>query len=232
VPRVAGPTYAQDTLYVRPSRRILGAEFGRDELRHVAFAALALTLIFAGAFATSATRGNFSALPSAFVLFLPFAAAAAGPAFLVALIAQKRVAEKQGCTTEFRVLPQWLLISVLFAFLFGFVFAAPGATSRFGNVTRDGAGRMSAAVPLAYTAIGFAALILALAVPGAAVGAPGLLLAFVAQVNGVLAAFSMIPVPGFAGSDIWRWSKLYFAAIMAGAVALYWASLVAVRLTL
>jgi Zn-dependent protease len=209
---------------VRPSRRILGAEFGRDELRHVALASLALATIFEAAFARNTTGAAFGLFPAAFAFFLPLALAAAVPPFVAAMVAQKRVAARQGCTTEFRVLPQWLLISVLFAFLFGFVFAAPGTTARYGTVTRVGAGKMSAAVPLAYTAVGFGALLALMGAPGALTGLAGLALATVARVNGVLAAFSMIPIPGFPGSDIWRWSKPVFGALIAAAAFLYWAS--------
>jgi len=226
VQRLNWPAISPGTLYVRPSRRILGVEFGRNELRHVAFGALALTLIFAGAFARNATGMALNLFPIAFLFFLPIAAVAAVPAFFLAMLAQKRVGEKEGCTTEFRILPQWLAISVLFAFLFGFVFAAPGATTRFGNVTRAGAGKMSAAVPLCYTAIGFGALIALIGASGAIAGFPAILLAFVARVGGVMAAFSMIPVPGFPGADIWRWSKPFFVALIAAAVGLYWGALV------
>ena len=220
--RLRGPEVAPGTLYVRPSRRILGAEFGREELRHVVFGSLALTLIFAGAFARNRTAfgGDF---PATFVAFLPVSAVAAIAPFFLAMVVQKRVAEKQGCTTEFRVLPQWMIVSVLFAFLFGFVFAAPGATSRFGNVTRAGVGKISAAVPMCYIGVGFAALMAALVL--GAPGTVGLLLVFTARTTGVLAAFSMIPVPGFPGADIWRWSKLFFGLLLGSAAALYWLSL-------
>lgn len=224
--RLNWPAISPGTLYVRPSRRIFGVEFGRDELRHVAFGAIALTLIFAGAFARNLTGAVLGFFPYAFAFFLPIAAVAAVPAFVIAMIAQKRVGEKEGCTTEFRILPQWLAISVLFAFLFGFVFAAPGATSRFGSVTRAGAGKMSATVPLCYTAIGFGALLVLLGAAGIIAGYPAVLLAYVARVGGVMAAFSMIPVPGFPGGDIWRWSKPFFVALIAAAVGLYWGALV------
>jgi len=223
------PTVAPGTLYVRPSRRILGAEFGREELRHVAFACAALTLIFAGAFARGA-GASLGSLGAAFLYFLPLAAMASAPAFFLAMVFQKRIALKEGCTTEFRIQPQWLIVSVLFAFLLGFVFAAPGSTTRFGNITRAGAGKMSAAVPLCYVGVGFAAILAmaATAQPGTGLlvsnGPVSVLGILIAQVCALLAAFSLIPVPGFPGADIWRWSKAYFVVIIFGVFALYVAS--------
>jgi hypothetical protein len=209
------------TLYVRPSRRILGAEFGREELRHVLLGGGALGLMFAVSFARLATGSALALLPSAFVFFLPFAMAAAFLPFLLSLILQKRVAEREGCTTEFRIVPQWLGISVLFALLFGFVFAIPGATSRFGNVTRSSAARMSAAVPLAFIAVAGAGLI-GTVVGGASLGLYGyFLFAVLAQVNATMAAFSMLPVPGFPGGDILRSSKPFFAVLL-GLAAFLW----------
>jgi Zn-dependent protease len=211
-------------MYVRPSRRILGAEFGREELRHIAFAAGALTVVFAAAFARTSTALSPDAFPAAFAYFLPLAGAAAAPAFFLALVIQKRVAAREGCTTEFRLLPQMLLISVLFAFLLGFAFAAPGATARFGNVTRTGAGKMSAAVPLSYAALGGAAIIAVVGLGGVLPVLAGAFLLALARISALLAVFAMIPVPGFAGADIWRWSKPFFAVTLAVAAGLYFAS--------
>lgn len=223
------PVVVPGSIYVRPSRRILGADFGRDELRHVVFACIALTVIFAGAFARGA-GASLGGLAFAFLTFIPLAAMAAAPAFFLGMVFQKRIAVKEGCTTEFRIQPQWLLVSVLFAFLFGFVFAAPGTTQRFGNVTRVGAGKMAAAIPLCYLGVGFASIIAMGATVGAGTSiaaAPGpvsLLGIMVAQVCSLLAAFSLIPVPGFPGFDIWRWSKAYFVVVVFAVFALYIAS--------
>ena len=222
--RLNWPAVRPGAIYVRPSRRILGAEFGREELRHIAFAAGALTVVFAGAFARTATALSPDQLPAAFAYFLPLAAAAAAPAFFLAIVIQKRVAAREGCTTEFHILPQMLLISVLFAFLLGFAFAAPGATARFGNVTRSGAGKMSAAIPLSYSATGGAAMMAVVVFGGGLGGLPGAFLLALSRISALLAVFAMIPVPGFAGADIWRWSKPFFAVTLAVAAGLYVAS--------
>jgi Zn-dependent protease len=218
------------TLYVRPSRRIMGAEFGREELRHVLIGGAGLGLMFAISFARLATGSRLDLFPSAFVVSLPFAMVAAFLPFLLSLILQKRVAEREGCTTEFKVMPQWLGISLLFALLFGFVFAIPGATSRFGNVTRTSAARMSAAVPLAFIGVASAGLIGAV-VGGASLGFYGyFLFAVIAQVNATMAAFAMLPVPGFPGGDILRASKPFFALLLGSAAFLWIAASAATRL--
>lgn len=215
--------------------RLAGAEFGRGEIKHAVLAGFALTMIFAAAFARGVSGAWLSSFPAAFLFYLPFALVAGFPSFLLSLILQKRIAKRQGCTTEFRILPQWLAISILFAFLFGFIFAAPGAVSRFGNLTRAGAGKMGAAVPLAFLAVGGAALLLYLAgvasLGGASFGALALLaLGVAAQVNSIMAAFSMIPIPGFAGADVWRWSKALFTLLLVAGVGLYSAATYALPL--
>lgn len=207
--------------FVRPSVSLFGAEFGRQELRHLAGGALALTVIFAASLAGGLRTMASGAFPSLIAIFLPFAFVAAVPSFFLSQLAQKRVARGFGCTTEFRLQGQFLLISVLFAFLFGFVFAAPGVTQRFGPLTRQGTIRMAAAVPLAFLAVAGAA-VLAMALLQPALGTPLWLLAHTTgSVNAIMAAFSLLPVPGLPGADILRGSKTFLAALIVATAAVF-----------
>lgn len=208
-------------LYVRPSVSVLGVEVGRDELRHLAGACLALTLIFAASLAGGLTTMAGGAFPALFALFLPLAFLAAVPSFLLAQLAQKRVARALGCTTEFRLMGQFLLISVLFAFLFRFVFAAPGVTRRFGPITRQGALRMSGAVPLAFIAVAGAAILAMAALDPPPGSYPWLLIHTAASVNAIMAAFALLPAPGLPGADIWRGSKAFMVALVLSTAALF-----------
>lgn len=209
------------TLYVRPSTSILGAEFGREELRHIALACLALSLIFAASLAGGATTMASGDFPRLFAFFLPLAFVAAVPSFFLAQLAQKRVARAFGCTTEFRLQGQFLLISVLFAFLFRFVFAAPGVTQRFGPLTREGMLRMSATVPLAFLAVAGAGVLTMSALAPAPGSYVWFLIHTAASVNSIMAAFSLLPVPGLPGADIWRSSKPFMAALIVATAAVF-----------
>lgn len=202
---------------VRPSWRILGAEFGRDEMRHVLGAALALTVIFAAGF-SNGVRG-LAINPAAIVVLLPLAFVATAPSFVAALVAQKRVGARSGASVRYRLAPQWLAISLLFSVLFGFILAIPGTLERSGWLTRASAGRMAAAAPGVYLAVAALALVLGIALPTAP-GAPFLLL-LVANINAFLAAFSMLPIPGFPGLDIYRWSLAAYTALLGATVALF-----------
>jgi len=105
-------------LYVRPGVGILGADFGREELRHVGAAVLALIVIFAAGFAGGITRFGFV---QTFVAVLPFMLIAAAGPFVFALWVQKRVGARHGCTIEFRVQGQWLFLSLFFAGVLGWI---------------------------------------------------------------------------------------------------------------
>jgi Zn-dependent protease len=206
---------------VRPTVRLLGTEFGRRELREVLIASLSLTVIFAAGLAHG--LGN-PAFFQQLAFFLPPAFLGAVPGFFLALSMQKRVGARAGCTVEFRLSPQWVALSLILAFAAGVAFGVAGGLSRFGNLTRSGAGRMAAAGPLAYMAIGGAALAAALALRATG-QSYGLLTAhIVAQVDAWLALFSMIPVQGFSGHDIYRWSKLFYLALLVAAAGVFFAA--------
>ena len=203
--------------YVRPGVGILGADFGREELRHVGAAAGSLILIFTAGFVGGIARPGFLLN---FVFVLPYMLVAAPGPFLLALWVQKRVGARSGCTIEFRVQSQWLFLSLFFAGVLGWIFAIPGTLLRFGNLTRSAAGKMGLAGPATLIAVAFGARIAAEAVgPGA--GWVAFAFVLVGWVNSLLAIFQSIPLPGFPGYDVWRWSKLSFAIMIAFAVAAF-----------
>ena len=204
-------------LYVRPGVGILGADFGREELRHVGAAVLALVLIFTAGYAGGITRFGF--IPIFLAVFPYMLVAAAGP-FVLALWAQKRVGARHGCTIEFRVQGQWLFLSLFFAGVLGWIFAVPGNLLRFGNLTRAAAGKMGLAGPATLIVVAVGARLAAEAL-GPSAGWPVFALALVGWVNSLLAIFQSIPLPGFPGHDVWRWSKVTFAILMAFAVAAF-----------
>jgi hypothetical protein len=204
--------------YVRPSVRVLGVDYGRKELQDVLLSIGALIAIFACGLAGGITSPGFVGL---LPFLLPISVVACAPTFFLGLHLQKRIGAKTGCTVEFRVEPQWLGISVFFSVLLGFVFAVPGTTQRFGNLTRQTAGRMGLTFPGVFLAAAAAAMGAAyFAAPSIGSGAVVWLVVLV-QITSLLALFQMIPIAGFPGMDLWRWSKAAFIATLSGAVVLF-----------
>ena len=210
-----------EVLYVRPAVRILGVEFGRLELRDLLISSLALTVIFASAFAGGL---RFASFFGQFLLLLPAAFLGAVPGSFVALAMQKRVGARAGCTIEFRLDARWTALSLILAVIAGVAFAITGRLSRFGNLTRSGAGRMGAAGPLAYLAIAGFALMGAVALRSSQGDFLFTTLRVVTQVDAWLAVLSLIPFPYFAGGDIWRWSKAFWVILAVAGAALFFAA--------
>ncbi|MCI4369987.1 MAG: hypothetical protein L3J81_01495, partial [Thermoplasmata archaeon] len=149
-----------------PTRKISTSP---TELMHIAIAFVVLTVdiaIVETGLIHSAAFGGFDA--SAVVAGLGFGAAAAFTGFLAHELAHKVSAERRGFWAEFRMSPTGLVFSLVTA-LFGFLFAAPGATVIGGMGSAPDWGKTSLAGPALNLVEGgvFAAAGLGLsAVPG------------------------------------------------------------------
>ena len=122
-------------------------------------------------------------------------AVAVGSGFLLHELAHKIVAQHYGCFAEFRSDDKMLIVAVVFAFLLGFVFAAPGAVIIFGHLTRKQNGIVSVAGPV--TNIGLSILFLTLSVlTGFKIAVYG------AMINAFLAFFNLLPFGMFDGKKV------------------------------
>jgi Zn-dependent protease len=196
------------------------------ELRHLAIAyavlTLDLSLVLSGGAALLASGAYFAVAEVVLV-----AAAAALTGFIAHEMAHKVSAQRRGFWAEFRMSPTWLLFSIVTA-LFGFLFAAPGATVIGGMAGNEAWGRTALAGPLTnvvFAVVFYPVAVLSLYVaPGAAVW-----LFFLAFINGWFAAFNLIPFGPLDGRKVLSWSvgawgvALVAAAGLAalGGVALY-----------
>jgi Zn-dependent protease len=175
---------------------------------------IAFTLIFVS------NRVIFSKEPIFnFLIFLVISLVTVGIGFVLHEMAHKFTAMHYGYWAEFRKDNLMLLVAVALAALVHVVFAAPGATVIYGTgVTREQNGRISAAGPLTnlILCIPFAALVL---IAGSAISLMGIIGAVGLQVNGMIAAFNMLPVSVLDGRKVLAWNKVVFVALIAAAFA-------------
>jgi len=173
---------------------------------------LDLTLLLGGTgflFGTNATS-----LP--YVVSVPIVAVAAAAAFTGFVsheMAHKVVAQRSGYWAEFRWSVFGLAFSVLTS-LFGFLFAAPGATVVSGMTDTRLWGRTALAGPMinvAFGAVFYGGALLTFP-SGSSVFLWFLLLAFI---NFWFATFNLIPIGPLDGAKVLRWSS----GVWAGAIA-------------
>jgi len=143
----------------------------------------------------------------------------AGVGFMLHELAHKVVAVRFGQAAEFRA-DYGMLFLALMSAMIGFLFAAPGAVHHRGRITEKENGLIALAGPVVN---------LVLLVPfGAAFVAGGLagsdLLVDVGfygvVINGILAAFNMVPYGPLDGRTVLDWSKLVWAAVFLPSLAL------------
>lgn len=143
------------------------------------------------------------------------AAVAALTGFVCHEMAHKISAQRRGYWAEFRLSPIGLILSVITA-LFGFLFAAPGATMIGGMAGGREWGLTSLAGPA--TNFGFALAFLAGSLLAATTSVSAVFafpLLFLAYINAWFAAFNMIPLGPLDGAKVFRWSKGVWLATFA-----------------
>jgi Zn-dependent protease len=190
----------------RPTHRLTTSP---TEVSHVLIAFVVLTidiaLVRTQISVFQSPTGVAAGVP-AFVGGLGVAALAALTGFVAHEMAHKVVAQRHGFWAEFRMSPAGLLFSLATA-LFGFLLALPGATVIGGMGDVREWGRTSVAGPATNLVFGGAFLGAAFWV-GHAYNAPDLWasLMFLAFVNGIFAAFNLLPFGPLDGRKVLRWS--------------------------
>ena len=156
------------------------------------------------------------------IFFFALSLITVGVAFVLHELAHKFAAMRYGYWAEFQKDNMMLLVAVVMAALAGIVFAAPGATYVYGNVTRTENGKISAAGPITnlVLCIPFAALML---FGGGLIGIVGLV---GLRVNAMIATFNMLPISILDGRKVLAWNPAAFAALMAASAGvLIWSLL-------
>jgi Zn-dependent protease len=195
----------------RPTYRLTTSA---TEVSHLAIAFVVLTidiaLVRTQISVFQSPTGVAAGVP-AFVGGLGVAAVAALTGFVAHEMAHKVVAQRHGFWAEFRMSPAGLLFSLATA-LFGFLLALPGATVIGGMGDVREWGRTSVAGPVTNLVFGGAFLSAAFWV-GQSYDAPDLWasLMFLAFVNGIFAAFNLLPFGPLDGRKVLRWSSALWA---------------------
>lgn len=139
----------------------------------------------------------------------PIALAAVGTGFILHELAHKYVAIHFGAQAEYRAWSIGLLIALITS-LFGFVFAAPGATYVYGgnNIGTRENGIISLAGPLTNIII---AILFFIPMMAFAHNYIGQILSGVVFINLFLALFNLLPIPPLDGSKVFNWNKIVWA---------------------
>lgn len=176
---------------------------------------LVLSVAFAFVFSgISILSGDFSLsrlFSPTFLVIILISLFTAGLGFLLHELAHKFVAQRYGCTAEFRSFDQMLYLALLLSVLVGFIFAAPGAVMISGMLTRKENGIISAAGPLTNYVLAMIFFALAFFVPTLGFLSVGF------QINLWLGLFNMIPFGNFDGIKIFHWNKgIWLAMVLFG----------------
>ena len=202
------PRPSADFFVGGPPREVRRVSTSTTEVLHLVIAAAVLTVDIAlvrSQISVSSVPGGLST--SSFLSSLGIAAVAALTGFVAHEMAHKVVAQRHGFWAEFRMSPTGLFFSVATA-LFGFLLALPGATMIGGMGDVREWGRTSVAGPAVNLVEG--AAFLAAAFLSVSIWDDALLwvtLMFLALVNGIFAAFNLLPVGPLDGRKVLRWNR-------------------------
>lgn len=166
-------------------------------------------ITLSAAFAFVFADGGFNLV--GFADALAIAAVAVGTGFLLHELAHKYVAIHFGAKAEYRAWNVGLLVAIVVAFFFRFIFAAPGAVYIFGkNVTLRENGLISLAGPLMNIVIGIIGLMIVAAYNGTNIAHVA---GIVASINLYLAMFNLLPIFVLDGAKVFAWNKLVWALL-------------------
>ncbi len=213
-------TPATSYTYANPYARTGRLATSRTEILQILIAAAVLTFditIISSRFSLASPGAAYS---SALYAAVAFGATAALTGFVFHELAHKVAAQRRGYWAEFRMSPMGLLLSVVTS-LFGFLFAAPGATVVQGMGDRRDWGWTSLAGPTTNLVEGgafFGAALVLLRVGGSPTLFNDLLL--LSFFNGWFATFNLIPVGPLDGRKVLSWNLGIWAASFAAAAAL------------
>lgn len=202
-----------------PPRPVHRLSTSVTEVAHVAIAYLVLAFDLV-VVESALTPGDFGSVPVATLLpAIVFGLIAAATGFVAHEMAHKITAERYGFWAEFRLSAAGLLLSIVTA-LFGFIFAAPGATVVGGMGDVREWGKTSLAGPAVNLAEG-AAFIGIGALAAVVTHSNGLwpfflLLAFI---NGWFATFNLVPLGPLDGRKVYRWDRTVWGAAIAVSAA-------------
>jgi Zn-dependent protease len=189
--------------------------FSRTELLHLAVAVVALTAAFSMVLGPH-QQGQVPRFSVRTVLTAFFAVATG---FVLHELAHKVLAQRYGHWAEFRAQFGGLGLTLLFAALVKFLFAAPGAVLIQGRVTPRENGLISLVGPGMNLLIAGICYPLAWSTDTEALRPT--LFAGIAEVNSVLCLFNLVPLGPLDGRKVLAWSKMAYLAAVAVAIGMF-----------
>jgi Zn-dependent protease len=213
------PSYRYSYTIGQPPPQPARVRTSATEVVHLAIAFVVLTF----AFVEILSGGGLP--PCASPLFIGIGATASLTGFLGHEMAHKVSAQRRGYWAEFRLSPFGLVFALITS-VYGFLFAAPGATMIGGMWNRVDWGRTSLAGPVSNLVWGglffISAYTLGRIPTYTFVFAP---LLFLAAMNGVFGAFNMVPLGPLDGRKVFAWNRatwaIFFVLSLAFAVGMY-----------
>ena len=185
--------------------------FSSLELRHLLISMAVLTLAFSFAFSGNSILYGFTDLRR-LVFSIPIAFLGILTAFFFHELSHKFMAQKYGLWAEYRMYPNGLLLSLIFAVFTGFVFAAPGAVMFQGGSHSYETGRIAAAGPSANIVIAFCSFLVYRIF--FEIDSPLLkIIGFICLINALLATFNLVPLGPLDGNKVIRWNGIVWASL-------------------
>jgi len=158
------------------------------------------------------------AFPISFYSSFIISSITVGTGFIFHELGHKLVAQRYGCFAEFRASDPMLIIALFVAFIFNFVFAAPGAVMISGPVGKRRNGKISLAGPITNLILAVLFFILLIGNP---IGMIKILAIIGFFVNSLLAMFNMLPFGVFDGRKVVAWNKTVFYIMFIVSIILF-----------
>jgi len=202
-------------------------EFSKIETRDLLVSWITLSVAFAMILMnlelTTLLTGEFGSFP--IMLAIPIAFVAVGTGFIFHELAHRQAARHYGFVSEYRAWYQMLGLAVVFAFLTGWIIAAPGATYFFGkNVSRKQNGVISVAGPTVNIILGISLLFISLIFTSELFK---IILISSARINFLFALFNLLPIWILDGKKVLAWNpKVWALAIIIPAIAILFPGLI------
>ncbi|MFX1295890.1 MAG: site-2 protease family protein [Promethearchaeota archaeon] len=187
--------------------------FSKKEIQDLLIAMIVITFAFAIALSG---YGIMYVDWSFFPLALLISLLAVSTGFILHELGHKFMANKYGAWAEFRAWTQGLTMALMFALIFGFVFASPGAVYIAGNITKEQNGKISIAGPLIN--LTFAASFFPLTF--LTFGTLFEVVFFIYYINAFLAMFNLMPFYPLDGEKIAKWSTTIYVLALVMAIGL------------
>lgn len=183
-------------------------KFSKIEIVHLIIAWVSISIIFSIAFGNKINN---------IITAIPIMFASVGFSFFMHEMAHKFLAERYGAVSEFRADFKMLLVSLLISFT-GFIIIAPGAVITRGHLSEEKHGKISAFGPFINIVLGIVFLGLYFLFKNSALN---YFFMFSFIINAWLAAFNLLPIPGFDGSKVLHWNKKIYTIMMISAICLF-----------